>query len=223
MRFFLNTVFPARCILCNGSFYYTYQNLLCGDCIQSIKAEKLTYCRSCGRKDQNCQRCLKKRLFNDIQIFRNADFKIIELISVFKFKYYKNLSVIIADIIREDFLKYLNEKDIELVTYVPLHKKVYKKRGFNHLKAILENLIPEGMLKETVVKIKDTPFQTELKAEERALNLKDAFQLEDRRSIENKNVLLFDDILTTGSTVRSVYDQIKKGKPKGIFGYIIAR
>ena len=213
MRFFLNTLFPARCIVCGEVFYYSDQNVVCEYCIHSINQEDLEYRHSCGKKNRNCQGCLTKRIFKDIRVFKRADKSILKMISAYKFRSIKALSKVLAEIIKDDIRYYCETEGIDLVTYVPVHKKVLKERGYNHLYLILKEIFPELYISEIVKKIRNTSFQAELSALEREENLKDAFRIEDLDTVRDKRVLVFDDILTTGSTLRQIYREIEKENP----------
>jgi len=71
-------------------------------------------------------------------------------------------------------------------------------------------------------KIKDTKLQAQLSKEEREKNLKDAFQLEG--NIKAENILVFDDVLTTGSTLMETFKTLRKSGYNGnIYGYIITK
>ncbi len=218
-----NTLFPARCILCERNFIFSNQNIVCMECILSFSEEKVTYCRSCGKKVLNCQDCLKKRIFRDIKVFRSADENLIKMISYYKLHGIKSLATDIASIFENDIKDFCEENKIDLITYVPLHKKLQKKRGFNHLYEVLKHILPEGVIFELVEKVRETPLQMKLNAEERSKNLKSAFRIKDKDLIKGKNILVFDDIMTTGSTLVEINKELKKGKPENIYGYVIGR
>ncbi len=99
----------------------------------------------------------------------------------------------------------INEfKNIDYISYVPMHKSKPKLRGFNQNFLLAKGLskklnIPLG--KNILLKIKDTKSQSSLNKRDRLLNLKDAFEVSNKAEIKSKNILLIDDIFTTGSTV----------------------
>ncbi len=217
----LNAIFPGKCIICGKLFIFEKQNLFCEECLSKIKKENLIYCKSCGAKEINCQRCIKKRFYNELKIFKNTDPVLIELLYWYKIKKFKNLSHLIAEKIKEDITTFTQEKKIDLITFVPLHRKTLKERGFNHLKEILLQIFPSYMIREVVEKVRDTKLQMNLKKAERITNLDGAFRLSG--SVKDKKVLIFDDIMTTGTTMLQMYGTIKKGKPEKIFGYLIGR
>ncbi len=218
----LNLIFPGKCIICQNVFLAEKQNAVCADCLSSVfKKKEVYYCKSCGKPSENCQDCLKNRKYDYIYVFTKNTESFTKIISEYKLNRVKGLGLEIAKFIKDDIEKVVRENNIDIVTYVPLSKKLQKERGFNHLEFVLRNIFPSYLIREVLVKIKETKLQVHLLAEERKKNLKGAFKLVD--DVKDKNILVFDDILTTGSTMLEVYKEIKKGKPKKIYGYIIGR
>ncbi|SNZ06747.1 comF family protein [Persephonella hydrogeniphila] len=218
---FLNGIFPAKCVICENLFVFEDQNLFCNLCLSTVKKEKIYYCNSCGDKVENCQKCLKKRVFDRIEIFKSNDRYITEILYYMKIKGFKNLSRTISQKIEEDITGFVKKKKIDLITYIPLDRKTYRKRTFNHLEEILREIFPSYIIDSVVEKTRETRLQMELNREERLKNLKGAFNL--KKDIKGKKILIFDDIMTTGSTMFEMYKTIKKGNPERIYGYVIAR
>lgn len=209
--------------MCGNTFIFKEQNYVCEDCLNKIYKTDFVYCHSCGKLTSHCQNCSVEKKFDDIGVFTRVSEDIKKIIGIYKLKSVKALSKDIADIINDDIKDFVIRNKIDLVTYVPLHRNVERKRGFNHLKEILINIFPKFAIKEVLIKVKDTRLQMDLSREERAVNLKGAFRLKETVDIVDKNLLLFDDIMTTGSTVIECYKELKRGKPKKIFCYVIAR
>jgi len=220
---FLNSIYSVECVNCNQLFSFKWQNCLCDECIESIqKGKDLVYCRSCGTGVFNCQRCLKQRFYKDIHVFTSYSGAIKELIHEYKLNRRRRLSKILAEKIKDDITGFVKEKKIEMILYIPLHKKVEKERGFNHLYEVLKLIFPSYMIFNGLKKIKDTKLQAQLSKEEREKNLKDAFQLEG--NIKAENILVFDDVLTTGSTLMETFKTLRKSGYNGnIYGYIITK
>jgi len=216
-----NIFFTESCIICKNAFYFDNQNAVCNECLGKIKKTPAIYCKSCGAPTENCQKCLKVKKYDYIQVFSSRTEKIIKLIAEYKLNKIKGLSKDIADIIRDDITTFVKEKEIDLITYVPVSKKVYREREFNHLREILLHIFPRYLIKEILIKVRETDFQANLDKKDRLKNLKNAFKL--KGNIKNKKILVFDDILTTGSTLNEIYKEIKKGKPEKIYGYVIVR
>lgn len=220
---FFSLLFPYECEICGDLFFVKNQNYICEDCLNTIYKTEFVYCHSCGKITSYCQNCLIDKKFDDIGVFTRTDEKLTKIIGIYKLKSVKALAKYISKIIYEDITEFVLKNKIDVITYVPLHKRVERERGFNHLKEILINIFPKIVVKELLLKVKDTKLQMELSKEEREQNLKDAFLLKKFSEVNGKNILIFDDIMTTGSTLLECYKEIKKGKPNKVFGYVIGR
>lgn len=219
----LNLFYPAKCLICGSVFQAYNQNVICKNCIKSIKSTEIYYCKSCGSPVENCQKCVKKRKFDYLKVFTSANRDLINLLATYKFQGIKPLGKEISSVIYEDIINFVKKENIDLITFIPITKRLYKERGFNHLEIILRNIFPSYLIKEVLVKNKETKLQAHLPAEERRKNIKDAFSLKEKIDIKGKRILIFDDILTTGSTILEAYKTVKKGNPDKIFGYVICR
>lgn len=95
---------------------------------------------------------------------------------------------------------------------IPLHKKRRKKRSFNQVEALFYPSIQNSLSWYCPIleRKKNTQALSKLSKEERENETKDAFHIHYKDLLENRAVLLIDDIVTTGSTVSSVAKIIKK-------------
>ena len=110
------------------------------------------------------------------------------------------------------------------VTFVPMFRKKEKQRGFNQAELIARKVgqITGREVLPLIEKIKDTVSQTELNKEERIANVKDSF----RRKAEVAsygNVLLVDDVWTSGATMAECCRVLKKSGIKRVWGFTLAR
>ncbi|MBI2577938.1 MAG: ComF family protein [Candidatus Wildermuthbacteria bacterium] len=113
-----------------------------------------------------------------------------------------------------------------LLVPVPLHKKRLRWRGFNHAELLAKELslgLAIPLAANLLVKTKATLAQAELSEKERKTNVKDAFRVISPSSVKNKNILLVDDVYTTGSTLRECAKVLKKAGAFRIFGIVAAR
>lgn len=113
------------------------------------------------------------------------------------------------------------------ITFVPIFRKKEKQRGFNQAKLIAQKVgeITNREVLPLLEKIKNTPSQTELNKEERIANIKDSFRLL-RMSLNGKlpeNILLVDDVWTSGATMQECCKTLKKSGVEKVFGFTLAR
>ena len=90
----------------------------------------------------------------------------------------------------------------DLLAPVPLHPKRLKHRGFNQALLLAQAFPQAAVAREAVVRTRHTQPQVGLKPKERQDNVKGAFAVPDPELVKGKNVLLIDDLFTTGSTVK---------------------
>ena len=101
-------------------------------------------------------------------------------------------------------------QDIPLIP-VPLHRRRYLQRGYNQAQEIareLSRLTGNPVLSDVLVRTRHTQMQSELSGKKRISNVRAAFQLD--KDIDAKHVLLVDDVMTTGHTMRACADAFKQ-------------
>jgi ComF family protein len=90
----------------------------------------------------------------------------------------------------------------DLLVPVPLHPRRLKARGFNQALLLARGVREKPVGLETLVRGRHTVPQVGLNRNERRDNVKGAFAVPHPEDIKGKNILLIDDLLTTGATVR---------------------
>ena len=116
-----------------------------------------------------------------------------------------------------------------LLLAIPTTKHKLRIRGFNQTVAIckaLEKLDENRFfhyIPDVLYKIKDTKSQAKVKDKKTRLkNLKDSFSVKDRALVENQNIILLDDVLTTGSTLTEATNVLKNAGAKNIIWVVVA-
>ena len=110
-------------------------------------------------------------------------------------------------------------KKYDIMLCVPMRRKKQKTRGYNQSELIAKEIAKEleiCYLRDCLIKIKDTKKQSTLTRNERKINLNNAFGIKNKEKIQNKNVILFDDIFTTGSTMKECSKILKDAGVKKI-------
>jgi competence protein ComFC len=107
---------------------------------------------------------------------------------------------------------------IDVITFVPLDKRSLHQRGFNQSKVLASTISKEFglMLTDTLDKIRLTKHQNTLTRSQRLVNLKDAFRVRDKIAVKGLNILLIDDVLTTGSTLKECSRALLGGGAKSV-------
>ena len=128
-------------------------------------------------------------------------------IRLLKFHNKKNIAKILAKYL----VKKIQNIDIDFDEYVfvpiPLHKKRLKERGYNQCRYVLEEakkILPQIKIadKNIFIRIKNTKHFYDLTLNQREEKIKNAFKIVDKKYFKEKKIIIFDDILTTGMTLR---------------------
>lgn len=180
------------------------KDILCGildvifppeqNCISCLEEGYVGLCPKCFRKI--------KRTKGENNIFSYGYYvgPIKDLILSFKYKENylagRLLGEFLCEIIEDNDLKF------NIILYVPLSKKSMKKRGFNQCE-ILAKKVSEKYnipISKSLVKVRETKEQKILSREDRKNNIIDAFDVINSKDIADKNIILIDDVITTGVT-----------------------
>lgn len=96
--------------------------------------------------------------------------------------------------------------DIDLIVPVPLHPKKLKSRGYNQSELIskgLSEILDKPVITDSVSRIVEKESQTHKSRYERWENVQSIFAVTKPEMLENKHILLVDDVLTTGATIEA--------------------
>ncbi|MGL4797103.1 MAG: ComF family protein [Paraclostridium sp.] len=222
----MDWIYPSniKCIICDNPISKSNTYSLCKECFIKINFIN-DGCIKCGKTIRNyildeialeeklngCKECISKSYYFDKAI-SCIEYDDVSKIMIFGLKYYNK--TYIRDYIVEIMIDKLNIENLnyDYIVYVPLHKKREKKRGFNQSKVIAKTLGRELDIEvlDLVVRSKNTTRLFELDDKSRKQELKNAFELNDQiLKCKNKNILVIDDIFTTGSTVNEISKILK--------------
>lgn len=219
---FTDALFPCYgCVFCGQEVLDTTFGI-CEKCKVNIPKITGNVCLKCGMPMEHhgsyCVHC-KGNEFNFDYARAFALFDSTTIRAVYNLKYENGKYV------AEKFGRMLAEVyaglniDNAIVVPVPLHVNRMKDRGYNQSEEIAKVFTKLCDLKidtTSCVREKETPTQTELTRKEREVNLEGAFGLTDKKNLFNKNVIIIDDVFTTGATVNALAKIIRKAKPLSI-------
>ncbi len=135
-------------------------------------------------------------------------------------------------LLKNDFF-FENFKSYDTIIPVPISKKRKKERGYNQSLLIAKELVKQVQKKQekktlslcldAIEKIKNIVPQSTLDKENRLQNVQGVYQLKNKEQLENKKILLIDDIYTTGSTVKECAKVLQQVSVKKIDVFTIAK
>ncbi len=197
--------FPNRCVVCDRVI--KPGPLTCETCspkILSYPPGRKAVCEICGFKEKDCT-CGKWRYYEKsvFPVYLEGDMR--NSINAFKFRGRLDKTKPLSELM----FRALTERDmlqnVDCVTFVPMGEKQQKKRGYNQAKELAAALSARAgiPLEELMYKCQDTPSQHDQNAVRRQGNLLGVYEpIEEKIPlIENRRILLVDDIITTGATL----------------------
>lgn len=226
----LDFLFPRKCLGCGREGAY-----FCSQCLNYFSLDNKRICPVCekpaigGKTHFGC--LLKYDLDGLTSIF---DYKSLISKSITKLKYRfvtdlasELVEVFVSSCGEDPEIRNLCLKKVSLVP-IPLHKNRERWRGFSQTKLlgkmIAENLAVE-FIPDLLVRTKDTKPQVGLGEFERTENIKNAFSVftNPKFLIPNSQIILFDDVWTSGATMKEAAKTLKKAGAKFVWGLTIAR
>lgn len=184
LNFAVNLIYPCRCPYCNDVIFQGGQ--ACKKCEKILERKAVISQLENGI-------CISAFEYNGI--YRQA---------IHKMKFGGNCNY--AEQIAISIYKAIEENcncTVDIVTYIPFTKNEYVKRGYNQSQLIAKYISMQYGNKcvPLLIKSKDNKPQKELSKQERIANVKNIFVFNKKYDIKDKNILLIDDVCTTGATL----------------------
>ncbi len=216
----LNLLFPQACPVCRKPSSEHSIAPICAECWRTIRPYRSPACRRCGAPlvsdaAATCGDCLRDEpSFERAVNFGLYEGALRDAINLLKYRGIRRLSGPLSGMmLRMEF------PDVDAVVPVPLHEKRLRQREFNQSALLAASIARHiGATLETgcLVKIRDTPPQVGLRSRERIKNIKGAFDIRRADRIRGGRILLIDDVVTTGATVRECSRVLKKAGARAI-------
>lgn len=217
-----------KCICCKDDLLTKNVYDMCDNCYTNLPFIKTNFCARCGLKfDRDgsgiCLNCKTNNF--DFEIARSAvvfDDSVVKVIHKFKYARYKFLAEPLSYLLY-DVIMFQNWQ-IDKICYVPLYPTREKERGYNQSRE-LSNYVSRHICKpvfDDIIRLRDTPTQTQLSRKQRQENVKGCFKVNNRKEVKGFNFLLIDDVYTTGSTTNEISKELKKAGANKIYVLTVA-
>lgn len=204
-------IYPKVCHSCKNKIT-SADKYICPGCRESIQRNTPPFCRSCGKHlepanftKNTCPSCIKRPLYFDRSFSPLKHEGVVKkLIHEFKYRGKDYLGDFLSGFMIEFIKEYdMPINDLNFIIPMPLHKIRLREREFNQAEILSRHIAGEfkkEVLNSVLSRRRHTKQQAELKNEERLLNVRGAFAVNNADKIKGKNLLLIDDVLTTGAT-----------------------
>ncbi len=225
LKSLLHAIFPSYCLLCAHNTKRPEQiciqcesllpwiQISCIQCAAPIIKSDITYCGSClsNPSDIDHTTCI----FTYTQPIRHW---------VKLYKYHDQLHF--KRLFSYWMAKTTNHRrnNIDLIIPVPIHTKKQRQRGYNQCDLIGKEIASKLNIeysRNTLIKNINTPPQTSLKKKERERNIHNSFSV--KKDINQLRIAVVEDVITTGSTIRSISKILKKNGAARVEIWAIAR
>ena len=186
-----------------------------------------------------CQKKLENEAIWEIKENKNAYIFFQEIISIFKYENVNRKEIIRYKFNEKSYLYKMfinfiikNEKickkigSYDTIVPVPISKKRNMERGYNQSYLLAKEIgkkIKIDIENNCLYKSRNTIEQSKLTKEEREKNAKNVYKIKNKEILNNKKVLLLDDIYTTGNTINECAKTLLEAKPKKIGALVIAK
>ncbi len=243
-------LYPAKCLNCG--IYLDVESdepvsvlagCFCDTCLSGgPELLKEPFCTKCalkfnesGSADHVCESCLKHPMkleqVRAVFVYSGIIAKAIPLL-----KYHSKLLLarVFEQAMFQAFMHYFDRSSIDIVMPVPLHRSRTFKRGFNQSFLMIRRF-PElyhdaaghrplwKIDMKSLARIRKTSSQTGFDHEKRRQNLKNAFRVLKPHNIQGKNILLIDDVFTTGATCNEAAATLLNSGAGKISALVLAR
>jgi len=222
----INIIFPSHCLNCRKNA--ERGGVICADCFGKISLNQTLFCGKCRARipDQ------KKICHNSFPYLLGAagsygDETLKNLIHGLKFQYLKSAARPLGEIL----IRYTDGLGLPLEKFsvipVPLSKKRLRERGFNQSELIAKILAEHFGLPidaSSLTRAKNTKPQSETKnLAERRENVRACFFVTHPEAVAGRNILLIDDVTTSGATLFEAASALKSAGARKILAMTVAK
>lgn len=199
-----NTFFPRFCCVCNRRLHAD-EHYICLHCLLY-----LPYTHFKGHRGNPVERLLCDDVIciehaNSLFFYRQKS-SYSQLFFHFKYYNHPQVAVYCGRLMALDLMQTSFFDTIDCIIPIPLSTQRMAKRGYNQSERLAEGIrqitqIPVDTI--SVIRCTDNPSQTQMKGKDRWNNVSNIFQLVHPETVAHKHLLIVDDMITTGSTIRA--------------------
>lgn len=229
-------LFPSPCRICGSLLTNIARLPVCGSCLAQLQPQSTAdLCLICGERISQlpraqaeptiCGLCQRARPpYQRASAFGSYDGTLRELLHLFKYERVKPAAKVLGALLT-DATQSLAVTEATVVP-VPLHRAKLRERGFNQSEMIAEVAARElGFVMETSIlhPKRPTVSQTGLTRHQRRANIRGAFEVKRAERITDRDVLLVDDVFTTGTTASECARVLLRAGARQVFVATVAR
>jgi len=221
MNLFLNLLFPKRCVSCGQLGSY-----ICKSCFSKIEFIEKPVCPVCQRQaigGKTHPGCGSRYRLDGLVIACKYRGPVKKAIQKVKYRWVFDIGAILVDLLSSNLWRFDLPGEMVLVP-VPLHQKRRKWRGFNQAELLTKSLSDKfsQSFADLLTRTVETKSQVGLDKKSRQKNVEGAFALKSNMNVRGKDILLVDDVYTSGATMQEACRILKKAGAKSVWAMAVA-
>jgi ComF family protein len=208
----VNLFFPKVCYACHN-LLDDNEDTICMDCRHYLPVTDFHY-----DNNDSVAKALygRAKIENGTALFRFEQKSIVQqLVHNLKYRNHEKIGFVLGNWLGNELKTIEAYQNIDVVIPVPLHKNKLKKRGFNQVAKFGQQIaeaLKADYIDDVLVKITNTKSQTNKNRFSRWMNTDELFALKNMETIDNKHILLVDDLITTGATLEACISVLNQAK-----------
>ncbi len=218
----LDVLIPPHCVGCDR-----LGERWCIECQKQVSRIIPPLCPLCGIPSAEgglCVHCIARPMHvTAIRSWGAYEGTLREAIHQLKYRHNIGLGEVLAKPMVE--IVKANHWQVDIVIPVPLSKNRYRQRGYNQASLLALPIalsLQKPFIPQALKRIKDNPSQVTISAAQRRVNVLGAFEAP-RQFVQDKKVLVVDDVITTGSTFAACSDVLFSAGARDVFCLSLAR
>ncbi len=210
VRDFISLLYPNYCLACEDTLVKG-EKLVCTRCMLQMPQTNYHLSPINPLRNRISQRI---KIDHAMALFRfSKSGRVQTLLHALKYKNHPELGIMLGNLYGDRMIEANVANSFDLIVPIPLHPSRKRKRGYNQAAKFAEGLsqrlgIPfsDDMLERKV----KTDTQTRKTKLNRWENMAEVFNVKDVDSVQNKSILLVDDVVTTGATLEACGNSLHK-------------
>lgn len=204
----LDFLFPKRCVSC-GKF----GDYICVACFSKIDFVEYPVCPICGRQaigGKTHPGCSRRFGLDGLVVACRYRGVVRQIVKAIKYKFAFDVAGLLVELVAANIWRFSMPQNFVLVP-VPLSERRRNWRGFNQAQVLSAVIAKQYKVRayDLLLKNRETRTQVGLDRESRNKNVRGAFSIKQGASVSGKNIILVDDVFTTGSTMMEAAKVLK--------------
>lgn len=222
----ISLIAPPYCVNCNDE-----GSALCLACQTTEIIPYGERCFGCGTLSPaaaTCAKCRRRGAPKHVWVATDYEGAAQKLITRYKFSHLRSASKVIASLMRETLLTYSSDSTISgkqyVVTYIPTATSRVRERGFDHADLLASELARSlGLPRASLLIRLGQDQQVGARRTERLRQAKASYKIKNNARVSGRNILLIDDVVTTGATLSAVASELRRAGAGSVDALVFAK